>query len=324
MKKLSSLVLAGVLAASLAACGSGGTTTKTADGSTVLKVSVVPSIDAASLWIADEKGYFKKHGIDVQLTTAGSGPAAVASVVSNSTQFGLAANVAILTARSHNVPLVVAAPAAGTGSSAGQSKDELLVKSSSPVKSFADLPGRTVAVVAVKNSPELFVRSLVDKAGADSAKVKFVELPFSQMQAALESGRVDAIAVSEPFLSLAMDKGDVRSLGSYIHEALGADTGYTYWFTSEKFAKSDPKAVAAFRAALEEAGTFADQNPDAVRKVLGEHLDIAPKVLAEVNLPEFANDLNTDSFDHVAALMEKYGYLKEYSNEGVIADAGGK
>lgn len=36
-----------------------------------------------------------------------------------------AANVAILTARSHNVPLVVAAPSAGNGTATQKSKDEL-------------------------------------------------------------------------------------------------------------------------------------------------------------------------------------------------------
>lgn len=97
-----------------------------------------PAIDAASLWIADEKGYFKKHGLQVELTAAGSGPGAAASVVSNTTQFGVAANVAILTARSHNVPLVVAAPSAGNGTASQKSKDELLVRADSAVKSFAD------------------------------------------------------------------------------------------------------------------------------------------------------------------------------------------
>lgn len=204
-----------------------------------------PAIDAASLWIADEKGHFKKHGLQVELTAAGSGPGsgAAASVVSNATQFGLAANVAILTARSHNVPLVVAAPSAGNGTASQKSKDELLVRADSAVKSFADLPGQTVVVVAVKNSPELFIRELVDEAGGDSTKVKFVEMPFAQMDSALDSGRVAAIAVSEPFLSLALDKGNARSLGSYVHDALGDDTGYTYWFTNKKFAASNAQGL---------------------------------------------------------------------------------
>jgi NitT/TauT family transport system substrate-binding protein len=320
MKRLFCLVLAGACAAGLSACGGGDASAKSAAGPTKVKVSVVPSIDAASLWIAQEQGYFREHGLNVELAAAGSGPAAVASVVSNTTQFGLAANVAILTARSHNVPLVVAAPAAGTGSTPEQSKDELLVKSDSPVKSFADLPGKTVAVVAVKNSPELFIRSLVDQAGADSSKVHFVELPFNQMGAALDSGRVAAIAVSEPFLSATRSASQVRSLGSYIHDALGDDTGYTYWFTSKKYAASDPQAVAGFRAALAQAGAYADKNPDAVRKVLAAHLQTQPGVLAKVHLPSFGNELSTASFDRVADLMKKYGYLKEYDSNGLLAD----
>ena len=38
----------------------------------------------------------------------------------------------------------------------------------------------------------------VDKNGGSSAKVKFIELPFPQMEAALVAGKVDAISVQEP------------------------------------------------------------------------------------------------------------------------------
>jgi ABC-type nitrate/sulfonate/bicarbonate transport system substrate-binding protein len=75
-------------------------------------------------------------------------------VVSGASQFGLAANVALLLARSNNVPLVAVAPASGTGSDPEKSKDQVVVRADSGISSYADLTVRTVAVVAVKNSPE--------------------------------------------------------------------------------------------------------------------------------------------------------------------------
>ena len=51
------------------------------------------------------------------------------------------------------------------------------------------------------------MRASVRKAGGDPAKVKFVELPFPDMPAALQAGQVDAIFVVEPFLTAALGAG---------------------------------------------------------------------------------------------------------------------
>jgi NitT/TauT family transport system substrate-binding protein len=52
----------------------------------------------------------------------------------------------------------------------------------------------------------------IDKNGADSSTVKFVELPFPQMEAALIAGRVDAVSIHEPFATAALEKAATRVL----------------------------------------------------------------------------------------------------------------
>ena len=57
----------------------------------------------------------------------------------------------------------------------------------------------------------------VDKNGGSATKVKFVEIPFPNMEAALVAGKVDAISIQEPFAAVAARKagnaGPVESLG---------------------------------------------------------------------------------------------------------------
>jgi len=55
------------------------------------------------------------------------------------------------------------------------------------------------------------VRLWLDKAGVDSKSVKFLEVPYPQMQAALEQGRVDVTLPAEPFLTAA--RATTRSIG---------------------------------------------------------------------------------------------------------------
>lgn len=309
MNKLLAVTLTTITLVGLSACGgSSGSQAETEGDKTVVTVSVVPSIDSASLYLGDREGFFEEEGIKLEFAEAGSGPASVSAVVGGTANFGLAANVALVLARANNIPIAAAAVAAGTGDDPAKSKDQVVVEEGSPIQGFADLAGKTVAVVAVKNSPELFVRDLIDQDGGDSASTKFVELPFPEMGAALSAGRVDAIAVNEPFLSGVLAQGG-RPIGSYIDEVLGQDTAYTYWFASDKFAKASSETVAAFGRAMAKAGAFADENPDAVREVVVDKLGVDAAIAEKINLPKFGNPMDPDSIATVAELMQRYDFI---------------
>lgn len=320
-KALSIHIATGLLAAAtLTACGGDGGAALETDGElSVIRASVVPSIDAASLYLAEEQGFLEEEGLKLEVSDAGSGPASVAAVMGGSADIGLAANVALVQARTNDVPLVAVAPAAGTGDDPEVSKDQVVVAEDSDIKSYADLAGHTVAVVAVKNSPELFVRYLVDEDGGDSGSIEFVEIAFPEMSSALESGRVDAIAINEPFLSGAVAKGG-RPLGSYIDEVLGTDTAYTYWFTNEKLANTSSEQLEALARALAKAGQYADENPDAVRAVVTDQLGIDAETAANINLPKFGNPADPETFGTMAELMVDYGFIESAPNTDDIVD----
>ena len=66
-----------------------------------------------------------------------------------------------------------------------------------------DLDGKVVAGSGLGTISGFSPRAWIDQNGGDSTKVKFVELAFPAMQAALDAGRVDAIMIAEPFLTAA-------------------------------------------------------------------------------------------------------------------------
>jgi NitT/TauT family transport system substrate-binding protein len=63
------------------------------------------------------------------------------------------------------------------------------VLKTSPIKGAKDLEGKTVAVNTLNNIVHLMAMAWIDKNGASSGKVKFVEVPFPQMEAALVGER---------------------------------------------------------------------------------------------------------------------------------------
>ena len=69
------------------------------------------------------------------------------------------------------------------------------------------LEGKTVSVNTLKNLPEVAVRNALEQAGVDPSTVKFVEIPFPDVPAALESKRVDAAFAVEPFVGASAGAG---------------------------------------------------------------------------------------------------------------------
>jgi NitT/TauT family transport system substrate-binding protein len=80
----------------------------------------------------------------------------------------------------------------------------IYVRPDSPIKSLADLRGRTIAINAPKNILYLRVASVLAEHGIPVNSVKFVtNIPFPGMPAGLKAGTIDAAVLPEPFASVA-------------------------------------------------------------------------------------------------------------------------
>ena len=82
----------------------------------------------------------------------------------------------------------------------------------SPIKTASDLNGKTIAGNGLGNIMQIASAAWMAKNGGDPSTAKFVELPFSEMPLALQSGRIDAAMISNPLLGVALTQG-ARILG---------------------------------------------------------------------------------------------------------------
>jgi len=74
---------------------------------------------------------------------------------------------------------------------------------SSTLKPGKDFNGKTLSTAGLGTLTEYATRAWVDQNGGDQSTVKFVEMGYSVMPAALSSGRIDGTLVNEPYFSLA-------------------------------------------------------------------------------------------------------------------------
>src|SRR4029453_1491578 len=258
----------------LAGCGSSGDDDSgqgSGGGTTQVKVGVIPILDVAPIYLGKEKGFFSKRGIELTLETGQGGAAIVPGVVSGQFQFGFSNVTSLLIAQTRGLPLkVVANGVASTGKDKADYSG--IITRDDAIKTAADLEGKQVSVNTRKNIGVSTTRASVRKAGGDPSSVKFVELAFPDMPAALEAGRVDAGWVVGPVLSATRGAGGRLVASNYVDTA--PDLTVALYFTSEQLAKDDPDLVKRFTEAMTESLAYADAHPDQARQGLTSYTQI--------------------------------------------------
>jgi NitT/TauT family transport system substrate-binding protein len=126
---------------------------------------------------------------------------------------------------------------------------------------------------------------------------------------ALQSGRVDAIFVVEPFQQAALAAGARKIASSYVDVA--PDLTIAMYFTSQQLLAKDPDLVKRFTEAMKESLAYADAHPDEVRAALGTYTKIPPETRDALILPRWPAEVNATSVETLAGLAQTDGLLTE-------------
>jgi NitT/TauT family transport system substrate-binding protein len=278
-----SLVVVAACGGSSGGSAAGGTSSAAQGKADDVTVGAIPIVDVAPLYVGQKQGFFRDQRINLKVVNTTGGAAAVPGVVSGDFDFAFGNVVSLIVAKSQNIPLK--AIAEGNSSTGQQGKDfgAVVVPKGSPITSAKQLTGKRVAVNNLKNIGDTTVRASIRKAGGDPTDVKFVELPFPDMPAAIANKRVDAAWVVEPFLTVAKDQGATAIASNFVDAA--PDLTIAVYFTTEKTIQGDADLTKRFTAAIEKSLAYSQAHPDAVRAVLPSYAKVDPSVAAKITLP---------------------------------------
>jgi NitT/TauT family transport system substrate-binding protein len=290
--------LAAVLVTTAGDAGAG------AQGLAPLRVSTTPIDLGAEVLYANDLGYFREAGLDVDVTVLANGAAVAASVASGAEDIGEANLVSLASAHGNGVPFVVIAPAGNYTSKAPTTV--MVTAKSSPLRTAKDLDGKTVGVVAVKDITQIGASAWIDKTGGNLASVKFIEIPQSAMCTAITSGRVDAGVVSEPFLSIALANG-CRVLVA-CHDSIAKDFLVGAWFANAAWANEHADQVARFRAVIARTARWANAHHPESQRILEKYTKATiPPGMTRVPFPD---TLEVAQMQPLISAAARYGASK--------------
>jgi NitT/TauT family transport system substrate-binding protein len=311
--RVAMLLLALACAGGVAACGDdddgGGGGGGGGGEPTTLKVGVIPIADVAPLYLGIDKGFFKDEQLTIKPQLAEGGAAITPAVVSGDFQIGFSNTISLLIAASQDLPVEIISPGVSGAASEKDAWDDLLVPKNGPVKTTKDLEGKTIAVNTLKNICEVTIKASLEKDGVDVSTLKFSEVPFPDMNAALDAGRVDGACVVEPFVSQGK-AGKSKGINPFYERTAPNLTVATY-FASKQYAEENADVVDRFVKAMNKSLAYAQSNPDEVRKVLLDYTEIPPEAAEAIKLPVWRSDLNEQTIEQLSELTKKYGLIEE-------------
>jgi NitT/TauT family transport system substrate-binding protein len=264
-------------------------------------------------FIAQDQGFFKAHGLDVEIQIVRGGNVLVPSLVANSMQIGALTTATMIQAADGGIDVV-----AVTNMSTfqlGMKESAVIVRKGAGIKTPADLKGKRVGTSTVGGVSEVMFDKWLLLKGVNLKDVTMVEIPYAEMPDVIKAGNLDAVLIPDPFLSAIVAAGTGDVLSYYIGEF--ADNVSSIVNSSTRaWADAHPKEVAAFRAAIEEAVAFAKANPDKTRAIIGKTLNLKPEVMATTSLPPVSAKITPADIKWWLDTMGEQGRLRSKLDAG--------
>jgi NitT/TauT family transport system substrate-binding protein len=296
----------------------------------VLRIGWVQSLGTAPALIAEQKGYFRQEGLDVELKSFSDGPLIQQAMAAGQLDVAYLGGAPVFQWAQRGFDARMLAKV-NSGHAA------LIVRAVAPVRSLEDLRGRRVAGTSRGSGMDVFLRGFVleEQARLEPDKdVTVVNMPAANMPQAMAFGGVDAAFGWEPFISQTVLRGDARVL---------LDTGHVLpdhpWYVIAapvRTLRARPEDMVRLLRAHHRAIAFLYAHPAEADAIIIRGLNIQPAldrgghlispeaVVHEARKRVSWSDSFTDSdiafFQRMAGWSYRLGYLAQPGSVAALVD----
>lgn len=154
----------------------------------------------SAVWIAEQKGLFRKHGIDIEVIVTGQGGTAVSALLAGDIQTASSAGDALMNATLHGGDTVMIAGVINKG------LQRIMVRPE--IKTPADLKGKKIGVTRIGAVSHFVLLMMLKRWNMSPNDVQVMQVGSSpNMLAALDKGGIDAAVLTIPSMFVAEDRG---------------------------------------------------------------------------------------------------------------------
>lgn len=268
----------------------------------VVHFASVGGISDSGLYLADELGFLREVGLQLDMQRQDSAPTLTAAIAMGELDVaGIALSPALFNSVTRGIELRIVGDKQTVGS--GFSATRLAVTGPGDV---AALKGRTVGVSSLKAIAVMQLRDALASAKLHLADVHVVEMPYPSMVTALATGGLEGAVIQEPFLTQAIRLDHARVISDLIppdHPAGYSTVALVY---SEKFRQRRDVAQAFMDAYVRGVRAYVDAFAHGVDKarvidIIATRARLKPDMVRDTNPPGLDPNqlLDAQSLNHV-------------------------
>ena len=216
-----------------------------------IHLTTVQSIGSLATYIAADKGYFKKYGVDVDIERLQSAADGVALLATNQIQIlegGI--SVGFFNGKERKLPVIMVSDRVSTPI---HHKLVVGMRHKDKVKTLKDLKGMTVGTNAMGSVTTYELGKVLATAGMSLDDIQLKVLNFAQMGAALQNGALDATLSIPPFSESLINEGFGTTLAEVDKLVEPKPMTIAGVFLNPEWAKAHPKEVEGFFMAYMQA-----------------------------------------------------------------------
>jgi len=240
-----------------------------ARGQEVVRVAVGVDPVYTPWWIAQEKGFYQKHGIKAEITQFSGGPALADATMAGDTDISSSGTATWM-------PRIVRGSMVVLGTMATSTKAYGMA-ALARIKTLNDLKGKKVGTVGGSSTDYLW-HLVAKKLDAADSVFELVSIQPPELVPSLDRGDVDAFFCWEPWPARA---AEISGKDKVHIQATSGDVGYLLNFivaANKKFVEAKPDATVRVLAALRDAIDFQNSNPAEAVRVGAESNKLKPEM----------------------------------------------
>jgi NitT/TauT family transport system substrate-binding protein len=305
------LVAVGAVALSLAVLGACGGDDEddggnASSGPAKITLGLNPLADVAPAFLAQSLGYFEEEGLDVEIKTLGGAEEVTPALEGGAIDIGWSNTATIAAAAGKGLDFKILV--GGVESTEERDTSGLMVKGDSDIREPKDLEGKTVGISRRADITDVLLQASLEKLGVDRDKVEIVELQsvFSRGPTALEQGRVDAVFLPEPAVTLVEEQQGARKLFQPLSLTI-PDAPFNSFYATQEWIDANQEAAEGFVRAIERALKYSENNLDEVRAAVPEFTEIPPEVAKTMTLSVYSDTIDVDALKNFVDLSARFG-----------------
>lgn len=231
-------------------------------------------------------GIFANAGLNVEIQLFRGAGAMTAALAGGALDVALSDAILLANAANRGIPIVALAGSAL--STTAVTTGCLCVAKNSTLKTPASFEGKTIAIASLASLTSISLKLWLQKGGAAVDKVRFIELPFSDMLPALARGTIAGCYMVEPLLT---QNGSELQIVAVPYRAIADELLVSIVVASRSWVDQNREIARKIVTAVYNTARWANANPDATAPILAKYSKTDVDVIRRMHRSIFATSM---------------------------------